>query len=892
MKTADSSSQGLGWLYSLFLLSGACGLVYQVLWARMFGLVFGNTVYASSTVLAAFMAGLMIGSFAAGRYSVRIKNGLRFYAFLELFVGISGTLMPFALHAVDGAYGLIFRQFHPSFGILTLIRFFISFAMVLVPCTFMGASLPVIAGYATGVRHEHDRTIALLYGINTLGAFAGCFLTGFLLIGRLGLLRTSLVAALVNLLVAAAAFVLSRRAALPERGGQAAVDVPGKANGRAGGALVLVACSMAGFAALGMEVAWMRALVWVIGTDSYAFAHMLAVVLAGIGIGSLIASRAAGNAAVKTDLLYWVLALLSVSVALSTDAICLSYDFNKSIQGFLSGILTPAAAAIPAAQREAAISALQYVFELHRFIVPSFVMFIPAALMGIAFPLFVKVFTGTGTNPARGVGSVYAVNTLGAIFGALLMGFFLIPAAGLFPSIIAMGVLYLIASVLVLVASPGRTGKSLIVKCCALSAAILVLPLVVKTDFGTLLDKTLRSDPLRQDERLLYFREHASGGVIVKESAHYGREMCIDGVQVASTGEFDLHSHIYPAHLMSLLKPDAASALFIAFGAGGTSGSMLLYNNIRQLDVVEICGGVVEPARRYFKAMNRDVLDNPRLNLIIQDGRNYVRMTGKRYDIIYSGPIHPQTNQGSAALYTREFFADCQKRLSPGGIQCVWLPLHMRSMRDFKTVVRSFLAVYPHVSLWQMPQTEMSVCHPHLIGSMEEVTVDYQAVAAALARSDITADLKRIGDCSFDTPYEFIAELAMTEGNLRRMVDDGDALNTDDRPVVEFYNLAETSQERTKTAMILELSKYMQDPLPYVKNVPDGARDTLKQQLDRMFAGNQFLLLGHFFYLGYLQAAGSEEKEYLRTNLLSAYQKAMELIPRNTCPARIIEQLR
>lgn len=894
MKPCDSASQGRGWLYVLFLLTGACGLVYQVLWARMFGLVFGNTVYASSTVLAAFMAGLMLGSFFAGRYSARIKNGLRFYAFMELCVGISGALMPFVLHAAEGIYGMIYPAFHPSFAALTLLRFSLSFAMVLVPCTFMGATLPVIIGYAAGAagfRREHDRSIALLYGINTLGAFAGCFLAGFFMIGRAGLVGTSLLAALVNLTVASAAFLLST---VTGRNAPPAAGASGGTDGTTANVLLLTACAVAGFAAMGMEIAWMRALVWVIGTDSYAFAHMVGVVLAGIGIGSLIASRRHRRAQENRGRLFFVLLLLCTAVLLSTNAICLSYGFNHRVQRSLSGILTLAVGAVPDSMREKTAAVLQYVFELHRFIVPSLVMFVPALLMGIAFPLFAAVYGRTETNPAHGIGAIYAVNTLGGILGSLLTGFLLVPLFGLFPSIIIMGVLYFATCVLVLAASPGSGMKphGRILKPGLLAAAVLVLPFIVTTDFRALLEKTLRSDQLRQDERLLYFREYAAGGVMVKESAHFGREMNIDGVQVASTGEFDLHSHIYPAHLVSLLRPAAETALFIAFGAGGTSGSMLLYDNIRRLDVVEICGGVVEPARRYFSAMNRGVLDDTRLNLIIQDGRNYVRMTDRRYDIIYSGPIHPQTNQGSAALYTKEFFADCRKRLAPGGIQCVWLPLHMRSARDFKTVVRSFLAVYPHVSLWQMPQTEMSVCHPHLIGSDEALRVDYGAVAAALGRSEVTGDLKRIGDCRFDQPYEFIAGCAMTEGNLRRMVAGGEALNTDDRPAVEFYDLAETSQERTKTEMILALSTYMEDPLPHVKNVPDGVRDSLRRELSRMFEGTQYLLLGHFFYLSYMQAAENADRSSLQTNMTSAYHKAMELIPQNTCPARLISQFR
>ncbi|MBN1127839.1 MAG: hypothetical protein JXA71_02560 [Chitinispirillaceae bacterium] len=880
-------------LYLLFFLTGTCGLIYQVVWARMFGLVFGNTVFAASTVLAAFMAGLAIGSYVAGRYPTHAEKGLRRYAFIEVCIGICGAAMPLAVHLVDGWYGAIFRLFDPTFGVLTLIRFFLSFLIILIPCTFMGASLPIMIGYVSPWYRLPERATSLFYGINTLGAFTGCFFTGFFFIGTLGMIRTSFLAGAINVAAAAAAWALSRKYPAPpapeSMTQQKTASAANDPSDRWAVALLLSACAITGFAALGMEVAWMRALVWIVGTDSYAFAHMLAVVLFGIGAGSLIASFLVKTAPDKTDPLFWTVLLLGAMVALSTNALCLSYEVNRSVQGIVSGALGGIVNTLPAAWRPDTVTAFQYLFELHRFIVPSFVMAIPATLMGIAFPLFVKKLDRPGFASSRNVGTAYAANTLGAILGSLCMGFVLIPQIGLFPSILLMAALYGAAAALVLAASARWKAPSLFMRAAALGAALLLLPFIVKTDFRDLLDKTMRSDPLRLDERLLYFKEHATGGVLVKESAYYGREMCIDGVQVASTGAFDLHSHLYPAHLMCMLRPNAQNALLIAFGCGGTAGSMLLYDTIKQLDVVEICDGVVEPAKRFFPAMNRNVLDNPRLNLIIQDGRNYVRMTDKRYDIIYSGPIHPQTSQGSAALYTRDFFNDCGKRLAPGGIQCVWLPLHMRSVKDFKTVVKSFLDAYPHACLWQLPQTSTSVCHPHLIGSKEEITIDYQAVGAALNRPDVSADLKRIGDCGFEEPYEFISQLAMSESTLRRMVEGIDVATTDDRPIVEFYDIANSSQETAKTGMLLELGNHMENPLPWVRNIPAEKQEGLIRDIERMLEGTQYLLLGHFFYIR-AQESGIRGSEDL-ANLAAAYEKSLEFIPGSAFPATVLGQM-
>jgi spermidine synthase len=285
--------------------------------------------------------------------------------------------------------------------------------------------------------------------------------------------------------------------------------------------------------------------------------------------------------------------------------------------------------------------------------------------------------------------------------------------------------------------------------------------------------------------------------------------------------------------------------------------------------------------------MNRNVFDDPRLNLIIQDGKNYMKMTERKYDVIYSGPIHPQSNQSSAGLYTLDYFKDCRERLKEDGLQCLWLPIHMSSPKYFKIVVKSFLEVYPHVTLWMLPQTMSSVSHPHLIGSKTPIYPDYNLISDRLNRPEILKDIARLNNTSFKKPSEFIALLAMDERNLKILVNGIETLNTDDRPVVEFYKRSNNlllESKRTKALLIEEIRKLMVNPYELVRNIPDEKKPELEQELDRFFKGYKYLLMGHclLIYSKYFNFDfDSDSKAKIARSLEGAYRRAFDLIPGN-----------
>ena len=821
-----------GWfITALFILSGISGIVYEIIWVRSFGLVFGNTIFASSTVLSVFMTGLALGSWLLGKRIDRVKNALAIYAFLELGIGICGMLVPLCFSGASPLYTFLYRHIHPSFYQISLIRAFVSFLILIVPCTLMGGALPVISSFISETfGGMPEKRAGRLYAANTLGAVLGCLVSGYFLIGTIGLIGTTAFAVLLNVAIAATVFMYGKRLKALSK----IIDNKdtGAANRHAENApfknpqinTVIVLYAVSGFLSLFLEVAWTKALVWVMGMDSYAFASMLAVFLFGLALGSFLVSRLAKNMSGAIMKLAVIELLIGLSVLISTALINNMYGITHNLENAF------------------AITTFWGSF-VYLLAIAAAIMAIPTLLMGMAFPLALKVILNGKTNIGASVGAMYAANTIGSVFGALLAGFVALPLIGVMRSIVIAGSIFLLVSaVLFMVASKRR--KFAVT---AAAIAIAVFSLLAMVGFTPDLRDAL-TQGLNKGEKQLYFKETITGDIQVTEnqSADYGRILRIDGRQVASDGQVDVASHKYPAHLMVFLNKRPTTALLIAFGAGGTAGSILRYDDVKRLDVVEICGGVVEPAKRYFTQMNNDVLNDPRLNLIIQDGKNFVRLTDQTYDIIYSGPIHPQSNQGSAALYTKDFFEDCRKRLNPGGIHCLWLPMHI-TPEDYKVIIKTFQQVYPHSSLWMTTDSPNTIMHTHLIGSNEPLAIDYQRVNEKLRIGAVAAD--KLDYVTLANASDFIGQCALGEEKLREFTADISRINTDNLPYAEFYRKLGRKiyrQNRECPALILsDIMRYKENAMPFVVNVPDSEKAGLEEKVAANYKGDSLRIWGH-----------------------------------------------
>jgi spermidine synthase len=837
---------GARFITIIFVFSGLSGIVYEIIWARFFGLVFGNTVFASSTVLSVFMTGLALGSWLLGKFVDRQKDALKIYVYLETGIGLSGLLVPLCIHASTPLYAFVFRHFDPSFYQLSLIRLAVSFLILIVPCTLMGGTLPVISRFIseTFKSTTPEKQVGRLYAANTLGAVLGCLIAGYFLIGTAGLTGTTAIAALVNFSIAAALFLYGRRrpdtlAAIKKEKPEVSGKSPDKSNDSDLKSfqlnIVIAAYGLCGFLSLFLEVAWTRALVWVMGMDAYAFASMLAVFLSGLALGSYLVSRFVNDLSGAIIKLAVIELLIGMSVLFSTVMI-------NNMYGLMAGIerVFPMTSFWGAAAFFMTIAAV--------------IMALPTLFMGMAFPLALRISFDGRMAVGAGVGTVYAANTIGSVFGALLAGFVALPLIGVMKSIVlAGGVFLLVAAVLFMTASACRTPAVLHAgRTAGFAAAIMcaAASLFLMFFYAPDLQKALKRG-LPAGEKLLYFKETVTGGVEVTENATDGRSLKIDGRQVASDGQSDVASHKYPAHLMVALHKHPLNVLVIAFGAGGTSGSLLRYDEVKHLDAVEICDGVIEPARQYFTKMNNGVLNDPRLHLIIQDGKNFVQLTDKTYDIIYSGPIHPQSNQGSAALYTKDFFEDCRKRLNRGGLQCVWLPLHV-PVEDYKTIVRTFLEVFPHSSLWLTTNSPNTVIHTHLIGSNEPLDIDFQMVNEKLHKGKEAIDDDQMDYITLTDAFDVVNQCAIGEQKLREFTSDITRLNTDNLPAAEFFRkIGRTTytKEESPTLLLPEILRFKENGLAYVTAISPAEKTELEEKLTNYCKGDSLRIEGHIAYM-------------------------------------------
>src|SRR5262249_27197713 len=402
--------------YVIFFLSGVTGLVYEVIWVRMTGLVFGNTSHAISIVLGAFMAGLALGSWKLGQTADRTTNPLRLYGLLEVGIGLSAALVPLVFRGLDSFYWTIAPTVASIPGGASLIRFVTSFVVLITPTFLMGGTIPVLTRFFTDRIEEVERKVGVLYALNTFGAAAGSLVAALVLIPGIGNIRTTLIIATINVAIGLFAMWLSgsevsARASVPggDQGSDSSSPVAETSSvDPAADRLVLMTLAVSGFVSMMYEVSWTRALSAMIGSSTYAFSIMLVTFLVGIALGSSIVSRRKPVASLR------LLGVMQVGVA-----------FGGLI--FLVGYLAAPYALL------SLIRALYYSFPAIltiQFILCSGLMIFSTLCMGATFPIASQLYSSRFTVLGRSIGNIYSVNTIGAIIGSLVAGFVLIPLIG------------------------------------------------------------------------------------------------------------------------------------------------------------------------------------------------------------------------------------------------------------------------------------------------------------------------------------------------------------------------------------------------------------------------------------------------------------------------------
>ncbi|HZU04549.1 MAG TPA: fused MFS/spermidine synthase [Chloroflexota bacterium] len=735
----------------LFFASGASGLVYQVLWLRLLALVFGVTVWAVSTVLASFMAGLALGSLVAGRLVDRARSPLLWYGVAEGLTGLAALATPAALDLLVHVYTRLYPALPQELGVLTAVRFVLSFGVLLVPTTLMGATLPLVVKSSLLQAEGLGQSVSLLYATNTAGAVAGTLLAGFVLVGGVGLEASFRLAAALNLLVGLVA--ISGALALQRQRGEALAPpgVPPVAPHRAPAALparsrglILLVFTLSGFASLALEVIWFRTLVLYFDATTYAFTIMLGTVLLGIAVGSFLI------APLMRWQLDWLALLAGLELAIGITAVLSLAALTRTQEAATwLGLLLRRPLVSPVALTSVA----------------SFLALFPTTLLlGMAFPIGLRLWAGDEEGASQAgerVGLFYALNVCGAILGSVVAGFLLLPWLGSQHSLVAVASVSFGAGLLLLLALR-RPRRALLLAGPGVAlflAAVAGMP----DPFAQALASRYRG------EQLLWHEEGVQTTVTVHQRPSGARVLYLDGRYQASDEPGQVLIHRMVGHLPLALHPQPRDVLIVGLGGGVTAGAVSRHG--AEVDVVELSGSVVRGAD-WFRHVNDDPLHRPNVHLRVDDGRNYLLLTAKRYDVITSDLIGP-THAGAGALYSAEYFRLARAALRDDGLMLQWLvPL---PETQHKLIVRTFLSVFPEATLWFQGTL--------LVGTKQPLWLDPAAFERKLANPDVRAALATVGLDSFEA---LLAQYWAGPAELQRYAGPGPIL-TDDRPLVEYF---------------------------------------------------------------------------------------------------------
>jgi len=689
---APGRSARLPFLAALLTLSGACALVYQMAWLREFRLVFGGATPATASVLAIFMAGLGAGSAWFGRRIERAANPLKWYALIETGVGVSALLTPFLISAVRSLYtstgGVVGLGLAPA----TLVQLALASAVLAVPCFLMGGSLPAAFKWAETDADPQRGALGVLYGLNTLGALTGVVVSTFWLLEHWGIRATVFAAAGVNLLIGATAWVVAQRhtpgAPVPKV--EPALASPVKAPP----VFVYVAAGVTGFTFFLSELVWFRMLAPLVGSSVYGFGLILALALAGIGLGGLWyrsrwASRAGAVSLGALALIAaWQAVLLALPWALGDRIAVLAIDLSQL--------------------RAYGVAGQVFGWTL----VSSLLVAGPALMAGIQFPMLVGLL-GEGTRDAgRHVGYAYAANTFGAIAGSLLGGFILLPmltAPGCWWLVVFMTAALSVGAWLLSIRSaPRRMSLG--------TAALVVGSMVLLTTpdgpsaawrhepagYG-------RVDPLPVSVNGL--RDWLNAARQTKPFAFEGREASVaiasgnNGWSFFVNGKADgaafgdANTQVMLGLLPAMLHAAPTRAFVVGLGTGSTAGWLADVPGMAQVDVVELEPGMPHLAGTYFAPVNRQVMAKPNVNLIIGDARETLLVSGPSYDLILSEPSNPY-RAGVATLFTQEYYEAVRARLGDGGLFAQWLQGYEVDSTAVQLVYATLTSVFPYVETW------------------------------------------------------------------------------------------------------------------------------------------------------------------------------------------------
>jgi spermidine synthase len=769
-----------GRAYSLlFFLSGATGLVYELLWVRLLYQSFGSTIQSVTTVVAAFMGGLGLGAWWLGRRADRHSRPAALYGWLEIAIGVFGVLSPVVLALAHRVYVAFAGSWQLGGAASVALRFGLAALVLLVPTTLMGGTLPVLTRAFVGtdrIRLQH--ALGRLYGLNTLGAMVGTALTGFFLIEHVGVRASLWGTASVNLALGVTAIVLARPldpvpVPVPAAVVAAPTDVPRWLRSAAIVLLVVTA-----FTSLLAEIAWTRVLVMIVGGSTYAFTLVLLVFLLGIGVGSAWVARQAGSprrtaadAAVAQGVVAVGSALVFFSLSLLPEYIILVFQPQHLGATARLALLGGAVVAV---------------------------VLVPAIGMGMTFPLLTQLVAREGEARSADVGRAYGLNTLGSIAGAVLTGFVFVAVYGT-QATLRVGALVGVAATVVLAvgaaagaseASAEHRGlRSRVLAAGLLAAVGLTVAVVAPGWDARLIDlapaiygRAPMAPAARhaflehRGARQLAFTEGRNATVSVWEASS-GRTLRVNG-KVDASDATDMGTQVMLGLAPLAARPNARSVMVIGFGSGVTARVVAQVPGVQHVRVVEIEPAVLAMSG-FFNRVNDSVLARPSVAAVVDDARSALQLDATRYDVIVSEPSNPWS-AGVATLYTPEFFRIVRSRLADDGVFCQWVQLYELPLGVVAAIVRNVRAVFPHVQVWFGGFGDIV-----LLGSGGPLRYDSVWLERLLGPNGAVRDLAR-EYLGVDASRDYFGRLLLGDSGAARLATRATVVHRDDRPELEF----------------------------------------------------------------------------------------------------------
>lgn len=764
-ETAPPRRTALALLLPIALVSGVCSLTYEVVWVKQFLPIFGLGLYAVTTVVTSFMGGLILGSWLGGRAIDRVARPLRVYGFIELGIGACALLLPLAIDATSGLVPAFHRHVSDDFLVFSVFRFFVALALLAVPCSLMGATLPTLSRLLVDDDGETlSRDFSWLYAANVAGAVLGCGLAAFWLLEHQGVQATSRAVASVNLGLGGVCLWLARS----ETPRAAAAETPRAP--RPPGQLLGLAL-FTGFFALSVEILWTRGLAAPLRDNVYVFPSILMVFLGGASGGSALAPLLLRRVD-PVRLLSGLLVLAPLLVIGSFLTLSLPLDPTWFGRWAVFHGVTVLLVVLPASM-----------------------------VFGLAFPTIMAASTAGPDSVGSDVGHVVAANTLGSALGSFFTGFVFVPVLGMRNTVVVLCGGLLAVGLVHAWRDGGRSTRrpwpALVAAAGLLALGQAIVP-----------DHLLRAPFFSHhdvDGEVVYYQEGLVSTVgVVRErvrrnvahaTLYEGGTKTFAEMDVTGRGR---RSHLTRAHFPMLLHSGARRVLTIGLGTGHSTNSLLLWPELEVLDSVELSRETVEAAAFYDYDMDA-MLADPRLDLVIDDGRNFLFTTEQTYDLVLVQTFGIKSGSHNVYFYTQDFLDLVAERLAPGGLMAVTLSTQTvgRDQDLLAVLVNTLTDRFPAGTLWHSSamsgDSDEGIALSRARGNAfvllgqrrRDLGMDAEALDARLqdAGPRVRAELATMG---IETGEDVLKHLVYSPRGLGRIAARSDVVISDDKTHVDY----------------------------------------------------------------------------------------------------------